>query len=75
MWPILDAEMLVQGPSEIEFRDGVFHVVERYSDDFVIRKIYTPAIFVAAVAAANEALAKWRYEALGRGEVVPIRLK
>lgn len=62
MWRVLDAEMLVQAPSDIEFRDGVFHVAERYSDDFVIRKIYTPAVFIAAIAAANAALAKWQRE-------------
>lgn len=68
MWRTLGAEMLVQGPSDIEFRDGVFHVVERYSDDLFIRKVYTPAIFVAAIAVANQALAKWQREQLAAAE-------
>ena len=62
MWRLIDAEMLVQAPSEIEFRDGVFRCIERYSDDFFIKKVYTPAMFIAAVAAANAALARWQRE-------------
>lgn len=56
---IVDAEMLVQGPSEIEFRGGLFHCVERYSDEFSIRKIYTPAIYAAALMVANAAWAEF----------------
>ena len=62
MWRLMDAAMLVQAPSEIEFRDGVFHCIERYSDEFCIKKVYTPAMFIAAIAAANAALAKWQRE-------------
>lgn len=60
MWRLADAEMLVAEPSEIEFRDGMFHCTERYSDKFFIKKVYTPAVFIAAIAAANVALAKWQ---------------
>lgn len=60
MWRAIDAELLVQGPSDIVFRDGLFHVIERYSDECYIRKIYTPAIFVAAISVANAALARWQ---------------
>jgi hypothetical protein len=66
MWRLVDAEMLVRGPSDIEFRDGHFHAVEWYSDSFFIRKIYTPPIFIAAIAVANEALAKWHREQQGK---------
>jgi C4-dicarboxylate transporter len=59
---LVDAEMLVQGPSEIVFKDGLFHCLERYSDEFFIRKIYTPEIFIAAITVANAALAKWQRE-------------
>lgn len=62
MWKVLDAELFVQAPSDIEFRDGVFHCIERYSDEFFIKKVYTPAMFIAAIAAANAALAKWQRE-------------
>jgi len=74
MWKLLDVEMLVCAPSEIEFRDGMFHCIERYSDEFFIRKVYSPAIFVAAIAVANEALAKWRLSMLDE-RVVSIRRK
>lgn len=74
MWKFFDVEMLVREPSEIEFRDGMFHCIERYSDEFFIRKVYTPALFIAAIAVANEALAKWRLDMLGE-RVCPIRRK
>lgn len=73
MWRLVDAEMLVQGPSEIEFKGGVFHCVERYSDQFVIRKIYTPEIFIAAIAVANRALAKWQREQRDAAEVIQLK--
>lgn len=68
---LVDAEMLVQGPSEIEFKNGLFHCVERYSDRFCIRKIYTPAIYAAALAAG---MAAWNKMQLEQGaEIIPIK--
>lgn len=72
MWRLMDAEMLVAAPSEIEFRDGVFHCIERYSDQFFIKKVYTPAMFISAVAAANAALAKWQREQAGSADNIEL---
>jgi hypothetical protein len=59
MWSMLNAEILVTEPIEIEYRDGHFHVVDRYSSEFVIRRAIPPHVYLANLKRANQALAAW----------------
>lgn len=56
---LLTAEILVELPLEIEWRGGFFHVTDRYSDDFIIRRAIPPNVYLANMHRANVALAKW----------------
>lgn len=56
---------------EIEFRDGLFHVVQKVGG-VTLRRVFLPCMFVASVRLGQEALAKWRVEQLDTN-VVPMR--
>ena len=62
MWRPFEAEILVTRPTEIEYRDGMFHVTDYFSENCVIRRAYCPSIYLASLQGANAALAKWQQE-------------
>ena len=70
---LLEAEIFVTLPVEIDYRDGVFHVVDRYSESCVVRRAIPPHIYMANLKRANAALAKWCSEQRREG-VVPFAL-
>jgi hypothetical protein len=70
MWGLLNAEILVTEPIEIEYRDGHFHVVDRYSEEFVIRRAIPPHVYMANLRRAQAALMAWCAEQRG-GKIIP----
>lgn len=59
MWNLLEAEILVSRPLDIEYRDGFFHITDYYSDNCTVRRAIPPHIYLANLRRANVALAKW----------------
>ena len=63
MWRNLDATVFVERPTEIEYRDGLFHVTDRYGDA-TFRRVYCPQVFMASLLQAEQAMAAWQAEQL-----------
>lgn len=59
-WRYLEAEVFVCQPTEVTYSDGLFHVTDRYSENMVLRRCYSPHVFLASMRAANKALADWQ---------------
>lgn len=51
----LNVAAFVEEPPEITYREGLFHVVQRYSDDCVIERVMSPAVFMLALKRAADA--------------------
>lgn len=53
-----DATILIERPSEIEFRDGLFHVTDHIGE-LVIRRCFTPHTFTKMVRDAQMAVSNF----------------
>lgn len=65
-----DAFIFCDVPPVFSYDDGLFHVAGK-SGGLVFNLYYKPHDFLAAVALASEAVAKWRYDQVEK--VVAIR--
>jgi hypothetical protein len=61
MWRNLDATVFVEHPTQIEYLDGHFLVVDNFGGT-TLRRCYSPHVFLASLKGANAALAKWQQE-------------
>lgn len=66
----VDAIIYVEGPPEIDFRGGMFHIIQRLSPTCCIERVMRPSTFFESIAAAVAASRKYRFER--RGEVVSL---
>lgn len=64
--------MLVTTPLDVEFREGLFRVTDRYSDDVIIRRAIPPEIYIINQRRAQAAFDQWR-NSQRRDPVVDIR--
>ena len=60
-WSGLDAAILVERATEIEYRDGQFYVTDMFGD-CPLRRCYTPHVFLASLLKAELAMAAWQAE-------------
>lgn len=68
---MLTAEILVTVPIIIDYRDGFFRAIDRYSEEFVIKRAIPPHVFLQNMHNSNAALAKWCAEQRAVGKIIP----
>ena len=59
-------------PPTVEFRDGLFHITERISDQVTLRRCYPPSVFMAGIVACLDAIEKFGG---AQGNVIPMLRK
>jgi hypothetical protein len=74
---VLDCTMFVQKPTDIEYRDGHFHLAVQIGENATIRLVYSPSVFIASLLAGEVALASFQAEATNAPrnvhELYPVR--
>lgn len=53
------AAIFTERPTEIEYRDGLFWITDRYEGGVVFRRACRPHLFLASFHQAKAAVAKW----------------
>ena len=54
----LDVCAWVKEPPEFFYRDGVFHIIQRYSEDCVIERVMAPHVFMLSLRLAADCASK-----------------
>lgn len=66
----MEATILIEAMSEIEYIDGLFYVTDNFENGAKLRRCYPPRVFLTSMAGANSAVAQFLAEQRAERDVV-----